>query len=86
MNSNFRNYNGYIIKRTTIHTVNGACLPNYEIYNEEDVCFKNRLMCEEKLKDAKKWIDEQINWFMVRLEGWLWEKLWNRGLKQREED
>ena len=57
MNSNFRNYNGYIIKRTTIHTVNGACLPNYEIYKEEDVCFKNRLMCEEKLKDAKKWID-----------------------------
>ena len=61
MNSNFRNYNGYIIKRTTIHTVNGACLPNYEIYKEEDVCFKNRLMCEEKLKDAKKWIDKQIN-------------------------
>ena len=28
---------------------------------EEDVCFKNRLMCEEKLKDAKKWIDKQIN-------------------------
>ena len=61
MNSNFRNYNGYIIKRTTIHTVNGACLPNYEIYKEEDVYFKNRLMCEEKLKDAKKWIDKQMN-------------------------
>ena len=37
MNSNFRNYNGYIIKRTTIHTVNGACLPNYEIYKEDDL-------------------------------------------------
>ena len=64
MNSNFRNYNGYIIKRTTIHTVNGACLPNYEIYKEDDVCFKNRLMCEEKLKDAKKWIDKQMNLFI----------------------
>lgn len=59
-NSNFRNYNGYVIKKTTIHTVNGACLSNYEVYKEEDVRFENRLWCEGKLKDAKKWIDEQL--------------------------
>lgn len=59
-NSNFRKYNGYTIVKKTIHTVNGACLPNYEVYKEEDVRFENRLWCEGKLKDTKKWIDEQL--------------------------
>ena len=32
MNSNFREYKGYVIKKITIHTVNGACLASYEVY------------------------------------------------------
>ena len=60
IDNNFRKYKGCVIKKTTIHTVNGACLPNYEVYKEEDARFENRLWCEEKLKDAKKWIDEHI--------------------------
>ena len=57
-----RKYKGFAIKRITIHTVNGACLPLYEVYKENasDVYYESRLWCEGKLKDAKKWIDEQL--------------------------
>lgn len=58
MNSNFREYKGYVIKKITIHTVNGACLASYEVYANK---YKDRLWIGNKLKDAKAWIDNNGN-------------------------
>ena len=60
--NNIRKYKEYVIKRTTIHTTRGGCYPNYEIYkdNGSDIYIDGRLHCEEKLKDAKLWVDREL--------------------------
>lgn len=54
-NTNIKNYRGYEIVKTMEHTVNGACVPYYEVTNNGD-----RLFGALKLKDVQAQIDEQL--------------------------
>ncbi len=62
--SNIRKYKGYAIVKFTVHTVNGACLPIYKIYLENELGQYKRdegfIHAEDKLKDAKDWIDKEL--------------------------
>lgn len=65
MRDNVRLYKGYAIKKITVHTVNGSCPSLYHIYKEnESGYYKSNegfIHSTEKLKEAKEWIDSQMN-------------------------